>query len=74
LKHHAKQEQFSEMMGENLHSGTCLIQIGKDIISFTLDRDVANHLKLAHNENMNWEIAGDQLIISKKNEEEECDN
>jgi hypothetical protein len=57
------------MMCENLYSGSCLIQIGKDIISFTLDRDIANHLQLVHNENMNWKIAGDQLIISKKEEE-----
>jgi hypothetical protein len=57
-------------MGENLHSGTCLIQIGKDIISFTLDRDIANHLKLVHNERLNWKIVGDQLIISKKGEED----
>ena len=57
-------------MGENLHFGTCLIQIGKDIISFTLDRDIANHLKLVHNERLNWKIVGDQLIISKKEEED----
>ena len=57
-------------MGENLHSGTCLIQISKDIISFTLDRDIANHLKLVHNERLNWKIVGDQLINSKKEEED----
>ena len=59
------------MMGENLYSGDCLIQIGKDIISFTLDRDTANYLKLIHNENMNWKIVGGQPIISKKKEEED---
>ena len=58
------------MMEENLHSGSCLIQIGKDIISFTLDRDIANYLKLGHNENMNWKIIGRELVIMKKKEEE----
>ncbi len=47
-----------------------LNKIGKDIISFTLDKEVANHLQLTHNEYMNWKIVGDQLIISKKKEEE----
>jgi hypothetical protein len=71
LKHHNKQKQFSEMMGENLHSGSCLIQIGKDIISFTLDRDVADHLQLAHNERLNWKVIGSEIVISKKKEEED---
>jgi hypothetical protein len=71
LKHKTKQKQFSEMMGENLYSGNCLIQVGKDIITFTLDRKVANHLKLDQNENMDWKIIGRELVISKKKKEED---
>jgi hypothetical protein len=41
------------------------------MISFTIDREVANYLKLVHNGRLDWEIVGDQLIISKKNEEDE---
>jgi hypothetical protein len=53
------------MMGENLYSGDCSIQVGKNIISFTIDRDIANHLKLVHNERLNWKIIGRELVISK---------
>ena len=59
------------MMGENLYSGSCLIQIGKDIISFTLDREVANQLKLVHNERLNWKVIGSEIVIIKKKEEED---
>ena len=60
------------MMGEeNLYSGSCLIQIRKDIISFTLDREVANQLKLVHNERLNWKVIGSEIVIIKKKEEED---
>src|SRR5689334_17875726 len=72
LKHHSKQKQFTQMMGENLYSGNCLTQVGKDIITFTLDMEVAaNHLKLAHNENLDWKLIGRELVISKKKKEED---
>jgi hypothetical protein len=31
----------------------------------------ANHLKLAHNENLDWKIIGRELVISKKKKEED---
>jgi hypothetical protein len=65
MKHRKKEYSSSRQQNVNIFGDTTSM-LGKDILTLTFNVDVANYLNFEHNESLSYEIAKNQLIIKKK--------
>jgi hypothetical protein len=71
MKHHKKQQHTQHKKNNAneqdnvISSGKVTSMIGKSVFTLTFNVDVARALNFKHNESLNFNIIGNQLIIKK---------
>lgn len=71
MKHPKKQQHTQQKKNNNeknnaISSGKVTSMIGKSVFTLTFNVDIARALNFQHNESLNYNIIGNQLIIKKE--------